>query len=206
MKVEILDSIPIKTLQSLIEQIFYLKRLRRQGWIKAGVPLTEVESVAAHTFGVSFLVLVLGPVENQLRKQHRFHELDVNLCLKIALTHDLAEAKYQDLDISLESLIGKESFRKLKSQAEEEAFNQINKEVHEVLGLSVDFSIHSQDTPEKQFVSEIDKLEIIFQGLDYSDRELSSKRVKQLIKEVSQSLQEPKSLVIKEILDKMMLP
>jgi putative hydrolase of HD superfamily len=61
-----------------------LKDVRRAGWVRVGVP--EPESVAAHTWGVAWLVLALAPPA-----------LDRARALTYALLHDLAEARVGDL-------------------------------------------------------------------------------------------------------------
>ncbi|MFT5458801.1 MAG: putative hydrolase of HD superfamily, partial [Myxococcota bacterium] len=57
-----------------------LKALRRAGWVRAGV--TSPESVAAHSWGVAWLVLVLLP-----------RELNRERALTYALLHDLPEVR-----------------------------------------------------------------------------------------------------------------
>ena len=61
-----------------------LKALPRAGWVRAGVPAPE--SVAAHSWGVSFLVLILCPPD-----------LDRGRALAIATLHDLAEVRAGDI-------------------------------------------------------------------------------------------------------------
>ena len=55
-----------------------LKALPRTGWVRTGVPAPE--SVAAHSWGVSWLVLVLLPPH-----------LDRHLALAYAVLHDLPD-------------------------------------------------------------------------------------------------------------------
>ncbi|GBC70149.1 hypothetical protein HRbin01_01857 [archaeon HR01] len=62
-----------------------LKRLRRSGWVDAGVH--NPESVADHTFGVAFLSMLASDMDG-------FGTADA---LRIALLHDLAEAYTGDL-------------------------------------------------------------------------------------------------------------
>ena len=61
-----------------------LKRVERAGWIQSG--LANTESVAAHSWGVAFLALILKPPE-----------LDAEKVLSMAILHDLAEVKIGDL-------------------------------------------------------------------------------------------------------------
>lgn len=70
------------TLDALVEAV-RLKRVARAGWVRAGVP--GPESVAAHSWGVSLLVVALAPAE--IREK----------ALIYAAIHDLAEARVGDL-------------------------------------------------------------------------------------------------------------
>ena len=61
-----------------------LKALPRAGWVRAGV--RHPESVAAHSWGVAWLVLVLCPPA-----------LDRGRALAIAVAHDLPEVTVGDI-------------------------------------------------------------------------------------------------------------
>lgn len=61
-----------------------LKDVDRAGWVRKGV--TRPESVAAHSWGLSLLVLTLAPPH-----------LDRGLALAYAALHDLAEVRVGDL-------------------------------------------------------------------------------------------------------------
>lgn len=61
-----------------------LKAVPRTGWVRRG--LTDVESVAAHSWAMSLLVLVLAPPE-----------LDLARALSYAILHDLGEAWVGDI-------------------------------------------------------------------------------------------------------------
>lgn len=64
-----------------------LKELPRAGWVRAGVP--GPESVAAHSWGVAWLVLVLCPSRWGAERRER--------ALAMALVHDLAEVRVGDI-------------------------------------------------------------------------------------------------------------
>lgn len=61
-----------------------LKEVHRAGWVRLGV--TGVESVAAHSWGVAFLAVLLCPAH-----------LDRERVLLLAILHDLAEVEVGDL-------------------------------------------------------------------------------------------------------------
>jgi putative hydrolase of HD superfamily len=68
----------------LLDRVLVLKHLDRAGWLRAGI--TQPESVAAHTWGVAWLVLALCP-----------EDLDQGLALRLAIIHDLAESEVGDI-------------------------------------------------------------------------------------------------------------
>lgn len=66
-----------------------LKQLFRQGWLRVGVSPAQCESVAEHSLGVAFLTLLLA--ENEVGG------VDAVRAVRMALLHDLGEAKVGDL-------------------------------------------------------------------------------------------------------------
>jgi putative hydrolase of HD superfamily len=74
------------TLQLLLDA-HRLKRISRAGWAMRGVP--DAESIADHSFGVTFISLILGEMAEQ--------PLDKAKLLTIALLHDLPESIVGDL-------------------------------------------------------------------------------------------------------------
>jgi putative hydrolase of HD superfamily len=69
---------------ALLLEALELKELERAGWLRVGV--VAPESVAAHSWGVAWLALLLCPVE-----------LDRERVLTIALVHDLPEVRVGDI-------------------------------------------------------------------------------------------------------------
>jgi len=84
------DSMPASALDATPElkarllEVLNLKEVPREGWRRVGV--NRPESVAAHSWGVAWLVLVLCPPE-----------LNRERALAMALLHDLAEARVGDI-------------------------------------------------------------------------------------------------------------
>lgn len=70
-------------------ELAQLKQLFRQGWLRVGVPRERCESVAEHSFGVALLSLFIA--------ESYFPEADANRVMRIALLHDLGEARVGDL-------------------------------------------------------------------------------------------------------------
>lgn len=74
----------MRELRDRLIEILELKELPRAGWLRAGVAAPE--SVAAHSWGVAWLVLALCPAG-----------LDRGRALAMAVVHDLAEVRVGDL-------------------------------------------------------------------------------------------------------------
>ena len=72
---------------ALLLEALSLKNLPRTGWILRGAPR---ESVAEHTYGVAMIALVLSRMEKLPPK-------DEHALLRLALLHDLHEARIGDL-------------------------------------------------------------------------------------------------------------
>ena len=66
-----------------------LKHLFRQGWLRAGLPRQQCESVAEHSLGVAFLTLLLA--------DEYVPGVNANRAVRMALLHDLGEARVGDL-------------------------------------------------------------------------------------------------------------
>ena len=77
-----------------------LKRLDRTGWVLRGLA-PGAESVAAHSYGVAFAAMLLA---DEVRA--RGVELDVERVLRLALLHDLAEARTGDMPRTMAEYYG----------------------------------------------------------------------------------------------------
>ncbi len=76
---------------STILELQRLKRLDRTGWALRGL-YPGAESVAAHSYGVALTVMLLA---DEVRS--RGADVNIEKCLRLALLHDLAEARTGDL-------------------------------------------------------------------------------------------------------------
>ena len=74
----------MSTLKDRLREAIALKEVARAGWLRAGV--SAPESVAAHSWGVAWLVLALCPPE-----------LDRGRALAMAILHDLGEVRTGDI-------------------------------------------------------------------------------------------------------------
>ena len=127
-----------------------LKDLARSGWVRVGVE--QPESVAAHSWGVTLLALVLCP-----------DDLDREQVLAIATVHDLAEVRVGDLtphDAVPE-----------KARLEREAFVEMTRALPNHLELVGFFDAYGV-TPEGRFVKLCDKLDMALMAARYERPDL----------------------------------
>ncbi len=151
-----------------IKSAIQLKRLPRQGWIRVGVPLSEVESVADHAYNTAMLSLLLCDLHNALNEDK---QLDAELVMRIAIVHDLPECKYQDFDRQVEILLGQDKYQEFKSRLLTTASTELlslvlNEDVKNMWKETFD-EIQSKESLESQFVAYVDKMEVLIQALSY---------------------------------------
>jgi putative hydrolase of HD superfamily len=138
-------------LENFIFQVYKLKTVNRQGWVKRGI--TNAESVADHSFGVSVLALLLAEKSG----------VDQNKIIKLGLVHDLAESVVGDI-IPSDGVTCEE-----KHELENEAMKTMCADggnTAEILALWHEYE--SGETNEAIFVKRLDKLEMMFQAFIYN--------------------------------------
>ena len=124
---------------------YTLKHLDRAGWIRAGIH--SPESVASHSWGVGYLVLLSAP-----------DDLDLTKLLAMAVVHDLPEIVVGD--ITPHDGISKAE----KHQREQDAAHEILNE--KMLELWIEYN--DKKTPEAQYLSLLDKVDMAIQAQVYS--------------------------------------
>lgn len=131
-------------------EIVALKALPRAGWLRVGVAAPE--SVAAHAWGVAWLVLVLAPPT-----------LDRGRALAIAVIHDLAEVRVGDITpfdgVSAED----------KAAREEVALRGLLAGLPDGDGLLALWrEYEAGGSPEARFVKACDRLDMALQARAYA--------------------------------------
>ena len=84
----------------LLLEIGNLKRLPRTGWLLRGVP--DPEPVAAHSYRVAMITLFLAD-----KLKDWGVEIDTEKALKIALLHDVGEARITDIPLPAQRYFNK---------------------------------------------------------------------------------------------------
>jgi putative hydrolase of HD superfamily len=151
-----------------IQSAIQLKRLPRQGWIRVGIPLSDVESIADHAYNTAMMSLLLSDLHNAL---HPDMELNTEIVMRIAIVHDLPECKYQDFDKQVEILLGQDKYQEFKNQvlttASTELLSLVTNETVKNRWKETFDDLRNQESNEAKFVSFVDKLEVLVQALSY---------------------------------------
>lgn len=143
----------MKVLRERLVEALLLKEVPRAGWIRAGV--AQPESVAAHSWGVAWLVLALCP-----------EGIDRGRALAIAVLHDLGEARIGD--ITPHDGVGVEDKRRMEGEAMAAMVGPLAGG-DELLALWREYEEAS--TPEGRFVKACDKLDMALQAERYRRRD-----------------------------------
>lgn len=123
-----------------------LKDVRRAGWARVGVG--EAESVAAHSWGVALLVLLVAPPE-----------LDRHKLLVMAVLHDLAEVRVGD--ITPADGVPREE----KHRRERVAMAGLLAERPDLLAVWEE--AEAGESPEARFLKTVDRMDMGVQGRRY---------------------------------------
>lgn len=152
-------------------EVLALKDLPRTGWVRRGIE--RPESVAGHSWGVAWLVLVLLPPE-----------LDRARALTYAVLHDLAEVRTGDL-----------TPHDGVSRAEKQRNEHIA--MASLTGLLPDGSslldtwtaYETQADPEARFVRQLDRLDMALQAVAYERN--TEKDLSEFLVSAGQVIQHP---------------
>ena len=127
-------------------EVLRLKALPRAGWLRAGIAAPE--SVAAHSWGLSWLVLLLCPPE-----------LDRERALSLAVVHDLPEILAGD--ITPHDGVSTTDKHRMESDAADVLLGSSPR----LRALWQEYADHT--TPESRLVHQLDKLDMALQAIAY---------------------------------------
>ncbi|RLM71422.1 HD family hydrolase [Halorubrum sp. Atlit-8R] len=135
-----------------------LKDEERTGWQLRGVDAPE--SVAAHSWGVAYLVVTLGD-----RFRGDLPGVDLDRALRLAVVHDVAEAETGDVATRADSTADAVD-REAKAAAEREAMADLAGPLPERVADAWE-AYEARDSPEAVLVKECDLLDACLQALLY---------------------------------------
>ncbi|MFU8806757.1 MAG: HD domain-containing protein [Bradymonadaceae bacterium] len=142
----------ISPLLRLIHRAERLEALPRTGWIVCGVE--GPESVASHSYIVTLIALWIA--------DHVEEQVDVELMLRMALFHDIAESMLTDLPGPVKALIGRDTV----TRAEADISQKVLEEACPGWGV-IDALYRDKKSIEARIVKAADRLQMLAKALQY---------------------------------------
>jgi putative hydrolase of HD superfamily len=140
---------------TFLNELMRLKALPRTGWLLRGV--REVESVAEHLYGVTFIAMLLA---DRARAQGR--EVNVERVLRMALLHDVTEARTGDLPATIKPYFTAEALHAADAQIAQEMLAPLGDDY-----VALWREYEARATLEARIVKAADKLDLLFQAYEY---------------------------------------
>ena len=149
------------------ENVLLMKRLLRSGWIRTGVPTTEIESLADHSWAVAVYAYFFCIQENYLRTKGENTLLNVEKTILMALFHDFLESEYMDIDKSINNIITSDKIEKFIQEVENNALKMLISRMSQNIGTSLESLFKDQDCEEYQLVKIADYYDLLVQARYY---------------------------------------
>ena len=143
---------------SFLAELMRLKAVPRMGWLLRGV--RDVESVADHSFGVAFTAMLLAD-----QAQRQGLEPNVEKILRMALLHDLTEARTGDLPNTVKRYFDKGTLHAADERAADEMLSALGAIGEEYLLLWQEYE--QRESLEARIVKAADKLDLLLQAREY---------------------------------------
>eukprot|EP00584_Thalassiosira_punctigera_P004068 CAMPEP_0172526662 /NCGR_PEP_ID=MMETSP1067-20121228/1524_1 /TAXON_ID=265564 ORGANISM="Thalassiosira punctigera, Strain Tpunct2005C2" /NCGR_SAMPLE_ID=MMETSP1067 /ASSEMBLY_ACC=CAM_ASM_000444 /LENGTH=217 /DNA_ID=CAMNT_0013310217 /DNA_START=192 /DNA_END=845 /DNA_ORIENTATION=- len=131
-----------------------LKTTKRTGWVMRGVH--NPESIADHMYRMSLMSMIASFSDGAL---------DTNRCIKLALIHDLAEARVGD--ITPHCGVSDDEKHRLELETMEQISSMLGPKMggDEILSLWKEYE--DGQTEEARLLKDLDKIEMILQAQEY---------------------------------------
>jgi len=143
---------------SFLAELARLKAVPRTGWLLRGV--RDVESVADHSFGVTFVAMLLADLA-----EAQGMELSVEKVLRMALLHDLVEARTGDLPATIKRYFEGPTLHTANERIADEMLTRLGAIGEEYLLLWREYE--ERRSLESRIVKAADKLDLLLQALEY---------------------------------------
>ena len=154
------STIDLPSLLAILEHGNQLKRTTRTGWAMRGIPLAE--SVAEHTFGVAFTVMMLAPAVDVALNRERL--------LALAIIHDLPEGITTDIPAPVWRRLPAELKPATERHALETIFEGVQDSPQHGWIAALWAELETSRTAEARLVHEADKLEMYLQAHLYQQQ------------------------------------
>ena len=141
-----------------------LKNIKRSGWA-SHVGIEKPESVADHSLRCAVLAMCFGDLA----------DVDTEKLIKMLLLHDVQEALIGDYDYSAKKKIGLEKFKAKEKSAAREILSLLPSKLKERY-VDVWQEFEGRETPEAILANDIDKIEMMFQALEYEKEGYDSEK------------------------------
>lgn len=146
----------MKEILEFIEEIERLKFIPRSGWQYYGIK--EPESVAEHSFLVTFLSLIIG-----LKLIKNGENIDLKKLLIMSIIHEIGEVRIGDIHLVAKEYIGNESVETAEKKVACDLLKKAN--LDELMEIYDEFL--KGETKEAILVRACDKLELLIQAYLY---------------------------------------
>ncbi|MHA2329764.1 MAG: HD domain-containing protein [Candidatus Hodarchaeales archaeon] len=145
-----------------------MKSLLRTGWIRAGVPKCDIESLADHSWAVSIFTYFFCLEENSLRTNRKnLPSLNTEKAVLHALFHDFSESEYMDIDKSIYKLADTNEISKILQNIEEGAVTRIINQLDASIGAKFLNLLEDRDTAEFRIARVADHIDVMNQASIY---------------------------------------
>lgn len=143
---------------AFLTELMRLKALPRTGWLLRGV--RDVESIADHVFGVAWIALLLAD-----RAVAAGMLVNIEKVLRMALLHDLAEARTGDLPSTIKPYFPGDTLKQAEAQATRDILQPLAENGADYLALWHEYE--QRASLEARIVKAADKLDLLLQAREY---------------------------------------
>lgn len=145
-------------LLKFLAEVMRLKAVPRIGWLLRGV--RDVESVASHVYGTACVAMLIAD-----RARQRGLTVDVERVLRMALLHDIPEARTGDLPSTVKTYFGRENVRAGDAAITAEILAPLGELKTHYLELLSDYE--HRTSLEARIVKAADKFDLLLQSCEY---------------------------------------
>lgn len=143
-----------------LTELMRLKALPRTGWLLRGV--RDVESIADHLFGVAWIAMLLAD-----RANARGGQVNVEKVMRMALLHDLSEARTGDLPATIKPYFPGGTLKQADEQAAKDILQPLGAIGENYLALWHEYE--ERTSLEARIVKAADKLDLLLQAREYEN-------------------------------------